>query len=179
MIIKESTGSDLDALLEVERQAFGAEGPEIVALVKALLIDPTAEPRLSLTALDERRVIGHILFTNARVASQEQPWAALLAPVAVAPDRQNEGVGGELIRKGFNRLSEQGFKLVFVLGHPGYYPRHGFRPAGPLGFEAPYPIPEETAEAWMVRELSPGFIGRVKGRVSCADAINRPEYWRE
>jgi len=177
--IREATGSDLEALLEAERQAFGAEGPEIVALVKSLLIDPTAKPLLSLVALDNRRVIGHILFTSAWVVLKEKTPAALLAPLAVVPDRQNRGVGGELVTEGLKRLAEQGVKLVFVLGHPGYYPRYGFKPAGPLGFDAPYPITDREADAWMVRELSPGVIDGINGKVACADAINRPEYWRE
>jgi putative acetyltransferase len=77
------------------------------------------------------------------------------------------------------RIGIKGVELVFVLGHPGYYPRHGFTPAGVLGFHAPYPIPEKNADAWMVQELHPGVIGRARGKILCADAINRPEYWRE
>ena len=72
-----------------------------------------------------------------------------------------------------------GVDLVFVLGHPGYYPRHGFRTAGVLGFDAPYPIPAKDADAWMVQELRPGFIGKIKGPVACAAALDHPEHWRE
>jgi len=65
LIIRESRDKDLNALLEVEKQAFGDdEGPEIVELVKALFDDPTAKPLLSLIALDEQRVIGHIMFAK-------------------------------------------------------------------------------------------------------------------
>jgi putative acetyltransferase len=70
-----------------------------------------------------------------------------------------------------------GVELVFVLGHPSYYPRHGFEPAIRLGLMAQYPISPE--EAWMVRALRPGVIGQVRGTVVAADAMNRPEYWRE
>lgn len=67
--------------------------------------------------------------------------------------------------------------LVFVLGHPGYYPRHGFEPAGRHGLRAPYSVSPESA--WMVRPISPNVLGRVQGRVICADALDRPEYWIE
>jgi putative acetyltransferase len=70
-------------------------------------------------------------------------------------------------------------ELVFVLGHPDYYPRHGFVPAGVLGFEATYAIEEKNAGAWMVQELRPGVIGAVNGRIVCADVLDRPEHWRE
>ncbi len=57
--------------------------------------------------------------------------------------------------------------------------RSTFKPAGALGYEAPYHIPEEHANAWMVQELSSGVIGRVGGKVQCSDVLNQPEHWRE
>ncbi len=177
--IRESNSSDLDALLEVEREAFGKdEGPEIVALIKGLLNDSSAMPLLSLVALEKKRIVGHILFTRAQVNGYEKIAAAILAPLAVVKDARGKGVGGLLIDEGLRRLTDTGVKLVFVLGHPGYYPRHGFKPAGTLGFEAPYPIPEEFADAWMTQELTPGIIGDAQGKVRCADTLDRPEFWR-
>ncbi len=180
MIVRESTTLDLPALLDVERQAFGKdEGPVIVKLVQELINDPTAKPLLSLVAVEKNRLTGHVLFTNAILDDCEDMPVSLLAPVAVLPQVQKSGIGGKLISKGLRLLSDREVKLVFVLGHPEYYPRFGFRPAGALGFEPPYPIPEEIAWAWMVRELSPGVIGKVKGKVLCADSFDRPEYWQE
>lgn len=181
MKIRISTESDLNDVLDVETQAFGREkGPEIADLVNGLLVDPTAMPLLSLMAVNNDRAIGHILFTKARITYSKGPIsAAILAPLAVVPDAQCQGVGGQLIEEGLRLLSESGVKLVFVLGHPDYYPRHGFKPAGALGFEAPYPIPDEHANAWMVQELRPGVIGSVSGKVLCADVLNQPEHWRE
>ncbi len=180
MIIRESKKSDLNDLLDVERQAFGdVEGPEIVKLVSGLLIDPTAKPLLSLIAIKNDRTTGHILFTKACIDLKEQISSAILAPLAVVPDEQCRGIGGQLIEEGLRLLSESAVKLVFVLGHPDYYLRHGFQPAGVLGFETPYPIPEKDTGAWMVQELTPGFIGSVGGKVLCADTLNKPEYWRE
>ncbi len=180
MIIKESSDSDLPALLKVEKQAFGhKEGPIIVELVKKLMEDLSAQPLLSLVALEERQIKGHILFTRAQVFKHEKVPVSLLAPVAVEPAMQRKGLGGRLIEEGMRLLLERGVKLVFVLGHPDYYPRHGFKPAGPLGYEAPYPIAKEIAEAWMVRELKQGQLGKVKGKVLCAESLDRPEYWQE
>ncbi|WP_233501839.1 hypothetical protein [Acaryochloris thomasi] len=66
-----------------------------------------------------------------------------------------------------------------MLGHPGYYPRHGFKPAQPVGFEPPYPIAAENAEAWMVQALRPNVIGSFSGTLMCADALKKPELWQE
>ncbi len=180
LIIREAVKADLKELLNVEEQAFGQdEGPEIVKLINGLLSDPTARPLLSLIALRDKKIIGHVLFTSALLASDSELNIQLLAPLAVIPEEQNRGTGGRLIEKGLQMLTQKGVKLVFVLGHPSYYPRFGFKEAGILGFEAPYPIPDEVAAAWMVRELSPGLVGKLTGKVLCADAMNRPEYWRE
>lgn len=181
MKIRTTTESDLAAVLNVETEAFGHE--KEAKLVDGLLHDPTAAPLLSLLAFEDEEPVGHILFTKVRIVDGEGSEctisAAILAPLAVVPLAQGKGVGGKLIEEGLRLLKERGVELVFVLGHPGYYPRHGFRPAGVLGFEAPYPIPEKHAAAWMVQELRPGVIGGITGRVACADALDRPEHWRE
>ena len=91
-----------------------------------------------------------------------------------------KGIGGLLIAKGLQLLRERGTELVFVLGHKEYYPRHGFVPdAGKQGFQAPYPIPDELAECWMVQALSVRGTRVPKGRILCADTLFRPEHWRE
>ena len=95
------------------------------------------------------------------------------------PDYQKKGIGGKLIDRGLQLLTSSGVDLVFVLGHSEYYPRHGFEPAGSLGLEAPYPIPEEHKDAWMVQALRPGLLGSLHGKVVCADALDKPEHWRE
>jgi putative acetyltransferase len=76
-------------------------------------------------------------------------------------------------------LAESGVDLVFVLGHPEYYPRHGFVQARKHGFDAPYPILEKNSDAWMVQALREGVLDRISGRVICSDTFNEPEYWSE
>ncbi len=48
-----------------------------------------------------------------------------------------------------------------------------------LGFPAPYPIPEEVKEAWMVQSTSSTAVSKYKGKVICSDMLNKPEHWRE
>lgn len=178
MTIREALDTDLDKVLLVERLAFGQD--EEAELVRELVHDPSAKPLLSLLAFENDQPVGHILFTKARLTPAKRLVSTvILAPLAVVPQAQKQGIGGKLIERGLRLLSKAGVELVFVLGHPEYYPRHGFRPAGKLGLDTPYPIPEEHADAWMVQELKPGVIGTVSGKVICADALNKPEYWRE
>ncbi|MGK7877313.1 MAG: GNAT family N-acetyltransferase [Xenococcaceae cyanobacterium] len=178
MYIREATDSDLNDVLFIERVAFGHD--KEAELVRDLLDDPSAKPILSLLAFKDDRAVGHILFTTARLTkTKTTASSAILAPLAIVPDAQKQGIGGKLIERGLQLLSKSGVDLVFVLGHPEYYPRYGFKPAGYLGFEAPYPIPDEHADAWMVLALSPGVIGSVCGKVICSQALSKPEHWRE
>ena len=178
MVIREATDSDLNSVLLVEREAFGHD--KEAKLVRGLLDDPTAKPVLSLLACKDDRAVGHILFTMARLTKARNTVStAILAPLAIVPDAQKQGIGGKLIERGLESLSKSGVDLVFVLGYSAYYGRHGFKPAGHLGFEAPYPIPDEHADAWMVRALRPGVMGAASGKLVCSDTLNKPEYWRE
>jgi putative acetyltransferase len=177
MYIRETNDADLNDVLLVEGAAFDS-GKE-VELTRALLADPTAKPFLSLMAFVEGEPAGHILFTKARLLGSPREFAvSFLAPLAVVPKFQKRGVGSALVKKGLELLAKSGVDLVFVVGHPEYYPRHGFAQAGKLGFETPYPFPEEHADAWMVCALRSGLIGSVSGRVVCCDVLNKPELWR-
>lgn len=170
--IRTAGPADLDVLLEAERAAFGE--PEEADLVAALMAGSAFVPELNLVAVEGGRVIGHVLFTRARAGEAD---AALLAPLAVVPERQRSGIGTVLVTRGLEVARARGFGLALVLGHPEYYPRFGFRPASPLGIEAPYPI--EPPEAWMALELVPGTFKRAAGAVEVAQELRAPEMWRE
>lgn len=176
LIIRETTEADRKAIFAVEAEAFGYD--KEAKLVDSLLDDPTAEPRLSLLALDNDKPVGHILFTAAGIEGSDRK-ASLLAPLSVIPEAQGKGVGGKLIKTGLRILSERGVDLVFVLGHPTYYPRSGFVPAHTFGLNAPYPIPEEHSDAWMVQAVNGTALNEVSGTVSCAAELDKPEHWRE
>ncbi len=181
MEVRPAVESDLQAISGLAMSAFGlSEGPEIVQLIADLLLDATAQPVLSLVASVDEGIVGHVLFSRVRLEPPgRRVSAALLAPLAVHPDFQSRGIGGRLVAAGLQQLADAGVDLVFVLGHPGYYPRFGFSPAEIKGFEAPYPIPPQNADAWMVLALHPDVSGNACGRVICADALAKPEYWRE
>lgn len=181
MTIRKSTDEDLTAIRALHLEAFGPEeNKEVSALAIDLLDDPTAEPLLSLVAVRDGDILGHILFTAVHVIDGKRSVSGqILAPLGVMPGAQGMGIGGDLIRDGLERLRADGVGLVFVLGHPGYYPRFGFEPAGKLGLAAPYPIPEEVSDAWMVQELNPGYLGKVRGVVRCSELLDQPEHWVE
>lgn len=177
MIIRKANKTDYADVYAVEAAAFGSDIE--AGLVNDLLEDPSAQPSLSLLAYENSQAIGHILFTRVNLDPSVNIEAAILAPLAIVPEYQKQGIGRRLVEEGLRRLDEQGVALVFVLGYPDYYSRFGFEPAGKQGFDAPYPIPEKDADAWMVKALKPNVLRPLKTRVVCADALMKPEYWRE
>jgi putative acetyltransferase len=174
--IVEASDADLEAILAVSRAAF--DGEDVPDLVRDLIDDPSARPLLSLVACDSGRTVGHALFTAARVGTEEAPGSAvILAPLAVVPDAQSCGVGGLLLQTALGLLGVSGLQLVFLAGYPDYYLRHGFEPAYPHGFTPPFPV--SPAEAWMVHSLRPNAFGPTGGAVTCANAMDKAEYWQE
>ncbi|WP_239063711.1 GNAT family N-acetyltransferase [Bacteroides sp. 51] len=178
--IRETQPEDYNDIIQVEYDAFGGR-EDVVGLVKDLLADETSEPRISLMAFYQDKPIGHILFTKAYFSEgNNQILLHILAPLAVIPEFQNKGVGGLLIKEGIKRLKMIGSKLVFVLGHADYYPRHGFIPnAAPMGYPAPYPIPAQYDNCWMVQPLSENGLNVGKGKIGCAKAMDAPEHWTD
>lgn len=178
MLIRETNANDFDNIMDVEKQAFGYD--KEAKLVAELLADRTAEPIVSLLVFYDNEAIGHILFTRASIEGiEEHPLIHVLAPLAVKPEFQRQGVGNLLIKTGIQVLRERGTRLIFVLGHKEYYPKYGFIPdAKCLGYPAPYPIPDEYADCWMVLPISENKFDVAKGKIKCSEVLNRPEHWR-
>jgi putative acetyltransferase len=113
------------------------------------------------------KAVGHIFFSPMAFEGQESDFLGL-APMAVRPEFQNQGIGSKLVKEGLRIASESGFKAVFVLGHPGYYPRFGFETAKTKGFVSEYDVPDEV---FMVLELEKDAL---KGK--CGLVKYRPEF---
>jgi putative acetyltransferase len=117
---------------------------------------------LSLVAEEDHQVIGHILFSEGSVHTENGMVPAVgLAPMAVLPDFQNGGIGSKLVREGIDWLRKAGYERVCVLGHPKYYPRFGFVPAySTYGVSCEYNVSDEV---FMALELQPGAFDGVTG----------------
>jgi putative acetyltransferase len=161
MIIRPEKIKDYKAIHEVNELAFGGKGE--ANLIVALRKSDSFIPELSLVAIQKGEVIGHILFSPIIIKSKERVISALaLAPMAVHPKFQNKGVGAKLIYRGLEDCRRLGYKIVVVIGHPGYYPRFGFLPAREKGLDVAFPVPDE---AFMVLELVPGALDVTQGEI--------------
>lgn len=151
MIIRQEKAEDYEAVYHVVQEAFQnaehTDGNEH-HLVTALRKSKSFIPELSLVALEDQRVVGHILFTKAVVNGVE---VLALAPLAVLPEYQNRGIGLSLIEEGHRIARRLGYGYSVVLGHPQYYPKAGYLPASRYGIRAPFPVADENFMAICLR----------------------------
>ncbi len=153
--IRPETPADVEAIRRVERDAF--DGDDEPALVDALR--DAGHLLLSLVAEDDGEIVGHIAFSPMTVDSDTDTYAAIcLAPLAVTPSRQKQGIGTALMHAALDELRATVESAVFLLGHPNYYPRFGFRPG--RDFDVHY---QDDRDAFMALELQPGALDNVSG----------------
>lgn len=159
--VREEKGQDHEEVSAILRKAFNGE--DEVKLVSAIRESTHFIPELSLVALHHRRdPVGYILFSEITISTEKENLTSLaLAPVAVVPELQGEGVGSLLIKDGLMRATSLGYRHVVVLGHKEYYPRFGFVPASEQNLSGPF----DAGDAFMVKELKKDALKDVSGEV--------------
>jgi len=158
LAIREERPGDAAAIHSVNAAAF--ETAAEASLVR--LLRERAAPIVSLVAEDGEVICGHILFSPVTIAGQGGLVLMGLAPMAVHPSRQRQGIGSALVRAGLDACATIGSDGVVVLGHADYYPRFGFRPASRFGLKSEYDVPDEV---FMAMELKPGALAGKGGTV--------------
>jgi putative acetyltransferase len=151
--------ADLGALDRVNISAFGRKNEAI--LVRKLRENSSV---LSFVAVQEGTVIGHILYSLVSFDTDVSNSLCILglAPMAVLPDYQRQGVGSGLIWYSLRECGDRGFDAVVVLGHADFYPRFGFQTASRKGLSCEYVVPDEV---FMVKELREGCLEGLQGLV--------------
>jgi putative acetyltransferase len=148
-IIRPERPEDSSLIRHVNELAFGQAGEaDLVEKLRQACGDA-----LSLVAEDDA-IVGHILFTPVVVEESGRHVRGMgLAPMAVLPDRQRQGIGSQLVRRGLDILSERGCPFVVVVGHPEYYPRFGFEPASKHGLVSQWEGIPDTAFMVLVLDV--------------------------
>jgi putative acetyltransferase len=165
--IRAEKPEDVPAIRIVNERAFGrrAEGDIVNRLRESCpdFISLVAESRNCAGTLDGE-VVGAILFTPAVIDGPARRIdGMLLGPLAVLPERQRQGIGSALVRRGLEILRERGCPFVILVGHPEYYPRFGFERASALGLVCPWDgVPDE---AWMACVLDAATMTGVSGTI--------------
>jgi putative acetyltransferase len=156
--IREEEPGDIGAIREVNRRAFAQD--QEGNIVDALRANGAA--LLSLVAILDRRVVGHIMYSPLLVGDV---MGAALGPMAVVPEHQHQGIGSSLVEAGSQQLIHKGCPFIIVLGHSTFYPRFAFRPASTYGITCEWDVPDDVFMVLVLDETKmPGVAGVAKYR---------------
>jgi putative acetyltransferase len=151
---------DIEAIYNVNIAAFGRDNEaDLVDRLRGLT------STLSFVAVAADRIVGHIFYSPVTIvgACAKDLLILGLAPLAVLPEYQRQGVGSLLIQHSLKECTRLGIQAIVVLGHPTYYPRFGFTPAQEKGLKCEYAVPDE---AFMVLELDRGALNGCFGTIA-------------
>ena len=165
--IREEIYQDTDAIRAINEQAFGQ--PQEANIVDKLRAN--CDGLLSLVALKDDKIIGHILFSPVTIEGHHGILKGMgLAPMAVLPEFQRKGVGSELVQAGTKILKESKCPFIIVLGHPEYYPRLGFERASQYEIKSQWEgVPDH---AFMILWLDKTVMNHVSGVANYRDEFN-------
>ena len=159
LTIRPERDSDAPAVRRVNLAAFPTAA-------EADLVDSLRRQGASVVSLVAQHAdsepVGHILVSPVTLSGVDDVRMLGLAPMAVEPDRQRQGIGSQLVRAGIEACRKAGAGAVVVVGHPAFYPRFGFVPASRLRLRCEYDVPDEV---FMALELVPGVLAGRSGLV--------------
>jgi putative acetyltransferase len=163
LITRPERPDDHPGIRRLNEAAFGSSAE--ADLVEQLRVEGVV--LLSVVVEMQEEIVGHALMSRMWIQTAAGTIdAAALAPVAVSPAVQRQGIGSQVIRYALDAMQRAGERIVIVLGHPEYYPRFGFSTEHARLLESPFPV-----EAYMALELAPGALQGVRGKVEYARAF--------
>ena len=177
MKIREANVNDSEGIKNIHLQAFdNSEAEQVSDLAVKLLHEKSTVNIISLVAIDNDAIIGHIAFSPVFLDSTNEHFGYILAPLAVSPPHQNNRVGSTIVKHGLDAISSLGAFIVFVYGDPQYYSRFGFKIDLAQNFIPPYAL--QYPEGWQAMKLNLHSTGLPEGgKFKCVNSLNDPKLW--
>lgn len=159
-IIRPENPADHRAVESLTREAFWnlhKPGCDEHLLAHNLRLSPAFLPGLDFVAQMDDTLVGSILYSQSHILTPAgvRIETVTFGPLSVLPEHQGQGIGGALVHHSLAAARAQGHRAVVIFGHPGYYPRFGFRPAAAYGVTT---AEGESFDAFMALELLPGAL---------------------
>ena len=175
MKIREANVNDSEGVKNIHLQAFdNSEAEQVSDLAVKLLHEKSTVNIISLVAIDDDAIIGHVAFSPVFLSSTNEHFGYILAPLAVLPTHQNNRVGSTIVKHGLDTISSLGAFIVFVYGDPQYYSRFGFKTDLAKNFTPPCTVQYPDGLHAMKLNLTDFPEG---GEFKCVNSLNDPELW--
>lgn len=175
MKIRETNINDSEGIKRLHLQAFDkSEAKQVSDLAVNLLRERSTINIISLVAIDNDEVIGHVAFSPVFLDSTKDHFGYILAPLAVSPAHQNNRVGSMIVKHGLDTISTLGAFIVFVYGDPKYYSRFGFETDLANKYNPPYTL--QYPEGWQAMKLNSAVLPE-QGKIQCVNSLKDPELW--
>ena len=176
MKIRLAQKADLESIQRVVETAFSDEESRVIGNFASDLSSETTNPAIkSLIAEVDGQLIGYVSYSPIFQKSGSGISGYILAPLAVSPELQKQGVGSRLIKSGIDMLSADGVDVLLVYGDPEYYGRFGFMEDIGRSFVPPYPL--EYPFGWLGMMLNRADVPKMPLRFECVQALNDPDLW--
>ena len=175
MQIREANTKDSDNIRTVHLEAFNSSEAELISdFAINLLHEESVVQTISLVAVDDDVIVGHTAFSPVFLDSTNEHFGYILAPLAVKPTHQKNGVGFTIVKYGLDIISSLGAFIVFVYGNPQYYSRFGFAVDLAQNFIPPYTL--QYPEGWQAMKLN-STVFPEGGTIRCVNSLNEPQLW--
>ena len=175
MQIREANIKDSESIKKLHLAAFDNSEAKLIAdfAVNLLHEKPTTKI-ISLVAIDNEVIIGHTAFSPVFLDSTNEHFGYILAPLAVLPGYQRNGIGSTIVKHGLDTISSLGGFMVFVYGDTRYYSRFGFTTDIAQNFTPPYTL--QYPEGWQAMKLN-STVFPEGGKFNCVNSLNEPKLW--
>ena len=176
MDIRLAQETDLDSILKVIETSFSDEENKVILnLVQELSREVTSPSIKSLVAEVDNQVIGYVSFSPIFLKTDSSIVGYILAPLAVSPEHQKQGVGSNLINAGIEMLTKDGVGVLLVYGDPAYYGRFGFKEEIGYSFLPPYTL--QYPFGWTGMMLNDTPVPENSIEFQCVAALSKPDLW--
>ena len=175
MQIQEANIKDVEGITNLYLQAFDNSEAELVSnLAIDLLHEKSTIKIISLLAINNNAIIGHVAFSPVFLESINEHFGYILAPLAVLPTHQKKGIGSAIVKSGLDTISSLGAFIVFVYGDPRYYSRFGFKTELAQNFTPPHTL--QYPEGWQAMKLNSTVLTE-GGKLKCVNSLDDPRLW--
>jgi len=176
MNIRLAQETDLESILKVIETAFSDEENKVIMNLVQELHQETTSPLIkSLVAEVDNQVIGCVSYSPIFLKSDSSIVGYILAPLAVSPEHQKQGVGSNLINAGIEMLTKDGVGVLMVYGDPAYYGRFGFKDEIGHSFVPPYTL--QFPFGWTGMMLNDTPVPEQPIQFECVSALSKPDLW--